>query len=91
MSVRAERLSQSGRTLSEPSETPQSRITLQPVSIRQVTLHITLESLFHRFFSLCLLPILNKHSAVGANRDHKSEWVQWEPSCIWIVMRGVTL
>jgi len=72
ISVRAERLRQSGRAPSEPSETPRWRIAPHPVSIPRVALHIALQSLFHRFFSLCRSPILNKHSGVGANCDHTS-------------------
>jgi len=82
ISVWAERLRQSGRAPSEPSERPQWRITPHPVSIPRVALHIALQSLFHRFFSLCRFPILNKHSGVGANCEHTSEWVHWVHACI---------
>jgi hypothetical protein len=62
ISVRAEWLRQSGHAPSEPSETPQWRITLRAALIPRVALHIALRSLFHRFFSLCQSPILNEHS-----------------------------
>ena len=91
ISVRAERLRQSGRAPSEPSETPRWGITPHPVSIPRVALHIALQSLFHRFFSLCRSRILNRHSGVGAKCDHTSEWVHWVHACIWIAMRWVTL
>jgi len=61
-SVWAERFRQSGRAKSETSETPQWRITLHPTSMPRVTLHITLQSLFHHFFPVCLSPILNENS-----------------------------
>ena len=86
ISVRAGRLRQSGRAPSEPSETPRWRITPHPVSIPRVALHIALQSLFHRFFSLCRSPILNQHSGVGANCDHTLEWVHWVHACIWNAM-----
>src|SRR5882757_9963997 len=89
ISVQAEWLRQSGRTPSEPSETPRWRITPHPVAIPRVALHITLQSLFHRLFSLCRSPILNKHSGVGANCDHTSEWVHWVHACIWNAMGDV--
>jgi len=89
ISVRTERLRQSGHAPSEPSETPRWRITPHPVSIPRVALHIALQSLFHRFFSLCQSPILNKHSGVGANCDHRSEWVHWVNACIWNAMGDV--
>jgi len=91
ISVRAEWLRQSGRALSEPSETPRWRITPHPVSIPPIALHFALQSLFLRFFSLCRSPILNEHSGVGANCDHTSEWVHWVHACIWIAIRWVTL
>jgi hypothetical protein len=86
ISVRADWLRQSGRAPSEPSETPGWRITPRPASIPRVQLHITLRSLFRRFFSLCRSPILNKNSGVVANCDHTSEWVHCVHACIWIAM-----
>ena len=77
ISVWAEWLHQSERTPSEPSETPRWPITTRLASIPRVALHITLRSPFHRFFSLCRSPILNKHSGVVANNNHTSEWVDW--------------
>jgi len=91
ISVRAEWLRQSGRALSEPSETPRWRITPRPASIPGVALHIALRSLFHRFFLLCRSPILNERSGVVANCDHTSEWVHWVRTGIGIAMRWVTL
>jgi len=91
ISIRAEWLPQSGCAPSEPSETPRWRITPRPASIPHVTLHITLRSLFRRFFSLCRSPILIKHSGVVANCDHTSEWVHWVHACIGIAMQWVTL
>jgi hypothetical protein len=91
ISVWGERLCQSGRAPSEASETGRWWITPQPVSRPRVALHIALQSLFHRFFSLCRSPILNKHSGVGANCYHMSEWVHWVHACIWIEMGWVTL
>jgi len=82
ISVQAEWLRQSGRALSEPSETPRWRITPHPVSIPLVALHIALQSLFHQFFLLCRSPILNEHSGIGANCNHTSEWVHWVHACI---------
>jgi hypothetical protein len=58
-------------------------------SIPRITLHIALQLLFHQFFSLCRSPILNKHSGIGANCDHMSEWVHWVPACIWNAMGDV--
>jgi hypothetical protein len=78
-----------GKAPSEPSATPQWRITPHPVSIPRVALHIALQSLFHRFFSLCRSPILIKHSGVGANCDHTWEWVHWVHACIWNAMGDV--
>jgi hypothetical protein len=91
ISVPAEWLRQSGRALSEPSETPRWRITVRPVSIQRVAFHIALWSLFHRFFSFCRSPILNDHSGIVANCDHTLEWVQWVRACIGIAMLWVTL
>jgi len=91
ISVRAEWLRQSGHALSEPSETPRWWINPRPASIPRITLHITLRSLFRRFFLLCWSPILNKHSGVVANCDHTSEWVHWVHACIGIAMQWVTL
>jgi len=91
ISVRAECLRQSGRALSEPSETPRWQITLCPASIPRVALHIALRSLFHRLFLLCRSPILNERSGVVANCDHTSEWVHSVRACIGIAMRWVTL
>jgi len=85
-SVRVEWLRQSGRAPSEPSETPQWRLTRLPASIPRVALHITLRSPFRHLFSLCRSPILNKHSGVVANCDHTSEWVHWVHGCIGIAM-----
>jgi len=50
ISVRAEWLRQSGRTPSEPSETPRWRNTPRPASIPRVALHIAVQSQFRRFF-----------------------------------------
>jgi len=91
ISVRAEWLRQSGPAPSEPSETPRWQITPRPASIPRVALHIALRPPFRRFFSLCRSPILNKHSGVVANCDHKSEWVHWVHACIGIAMQQVTL
>jgi hypothetical protein len=90
-SVRAEWLRQSGRTQSEPSETPGWRITPAPASIQRVALYIALRSLFHCLFAFCRSPILNDHSGVVANCDNTSEWVHWVRACIGIAMRWVTL
>jgi hypothetical protein len=89
ISVRAERLRESGRAPSEMSETPQWQITPHPVSIPRVALHIALQSLFLQFFSLCRSCILNKHPGVGANCDHTLEWVHWVHACIWNAMGDV--
>jgi len=85
-SVCAEWLCQSGCTPLEPSETPRWRITPHRVSIPRVALHIPLQSLFHRLFSLCQSPILKEHSGVGANCEHTSEWVHWVHARSWIAM-----
>jgi len=53
ISVCTEWLRQSARGPSEPSETPQWRITPRPASIPRVVSHIALRSPFHRFFPLC--------------------------------------
>jgi len=82
---------QSGRAPSEPSETPQWRITPRPGSIPGVTWPIALWLPFRHFFSLCGSPILNKHSGVVANCDHMSEWVHWVHACIGIAMQLVML
>jgi hypothetical protein len=84
ISVWADWLRQSGRTPSEPSETPRWRNTPRPAWIPRVELHIALRSPFRRFFSLCQSPILNKHSGVVANCDHTSEWVHCVHACIRI-------
>jgi hypothetical protein len=86
ISVRAEWLRQSGRALSEPSETLQWRITPPRVSIP----HVVSPS-DRRFFSLCRSPILNKSSAVVANCDHTSGWVHWVHACIEIATHSETL
>jgi len=91
ISIRADWLRQSGRTPSEPSETPRWRITLRPLSIPRVALHIALRSQFHHFFPLCWSPLLNKHSGVVANCDHTSEWGHCVHACIGIAMQWVTL
>ena len=90
-SVRAEWLRGSGRAPSEPSETPQWRITAHLASIQRVAFHIAPWSLFRRFFLLWRSPMLNDHSRVMANCDHTSEWVHWVRTCIGIAMRWVTL
>jgi len=90
-SVRAEWLRRSGRTPSEPSETPWWRITLRPASIQCVTFYITLRSLFHCFFVFCRSPILNDHSGIVANCDYTSAWVHWVHPCIGIAIWWVTL
>jgi len=66
-SVRAERLRQSGRAPSEPSQTPRWQITLRPAAIRCISLHIALRSQFRRLFSLCGYPIVNEDCGVVAN------------------------
>jgi hypothetical protein len=86
ISVWADWLRQSGRALSEPSETPRWRITPRPASIPGFELHIALPSPFRRFFSLCRSPTLNKHSGIVANCDHTSEWVHCVHACIVIAM-----
>jgi len=86
ISVRAEWLRQSGRTPSEPSETPRWRITPRPASIPRIALHIALRSPFRHVFLLCRSPILNKHSGIGANCDHTSQWVHWVHVCMGIAM-----
>jgi len=90
-SVRAEWLRQSGRTPSEPSETPRWRITPRPASIQRVALYIALRSLIHCLFAFCRSPILNDHSGAVANCDNTLEWVDWVRACIGIAMRWVTL
>jgi len=90
-SVRAEWLRQSGRAPSEPSETPQWRITPRPASMQRVALNIALQSLFHCLFAFCRSPILNDHSGVVANFDNTSEWVHSVRAGIGIAMRWVTL
>ena len=77
ISVWAEWLRQSGRAPSEPSETPLWQITLRPVPIPCVALHIAFQSQFRRFFSRCRYPIVNKYCGVVANCDHTLEWVHW--------------
>jgi hypothetical protein len=77
ISVWAEWLRKSGRTPSDPSETPRRQMTLRPAPIPCVALHIALRSRFRRFFSLCRYPIVNEHSGILANCDHTSEWVHW--------------
>jgi len=91
ISVRAEWLRQSGRAPSEPSETPQWRMTQRPATIPRVALHIALRSPFRHFVSLCWSPISDIHSGVVANCDHTSEWVHWVHACIRIAMQWVTL
>jgi len=91
ISVRAEWLGQSGRTLSEPSETPRWRIAPCPGSIPCVALHMALRSWFHWFFSLCWSPILNEYSGVVANCECTSEWVHWLRACIGIAIQWVML
>ena len=76
-SIRAERLHQSARALSEPSEEPRWWITPHLVSIPGGALHIALQTLFHRFFSHCRSPNLHQPSGIGANCDQMSEWVHW--------------
>jgi len=77
ISIRAERLRQSGHAPSEPSQTPRWQTTPRPVAIRRVALPIALQSRLRRFFSLCRYPIVNEHHGVVANCDHTSEWVHW--------------
>jgi len=86
ISVQVEWLRQSGRGPSGPSETSRWQLTPRPVPIRRVVLHIALSLWFHRLFSFCQPPILNKHSGVVANCDHTSEWVYWVRACIGIAM-----
>ena len=90
-SVRAEWLHQSGRTPSEPSETPRWWSTPRPASIQRITLYIPLRSLFHCLFAFCRSPILNDHSGIVANCDNTSELVHWVRACIGIAMQWVTL
>jgi len=75
-----------GMAQSEPSETPWSQTTPHQVSIPPVAWHNALQLLFHRFLWLCLSPIVNEHSGVGANCDHMSEWVHWVHVCTYIAM-----
>jgi hypothetical protein len=86
ISVQAERLRQSGQAQSGPSETTWWRIAPHLASIPSVVLHIALQSLFGHFIFLCPSPIIRKHSGVGANGDHMSEWVHWVHACIRIEM-----
>jgi len=86
ISVRAESLRQSGRALSEPSETPRLWITPRPASMPRAALHIALWTPFRRFLSLCRSPNLNKHSGVVGNCDHTSECVHSVQACIRIAM-----
>ena len=52
-----------------------------------VAFQIALWKLFHRFFTLCQSPNLNKQSSGGANCDHTSECVHWVQACIRIAMQ----
>jgi hypothetical protein len=90
-SVQAERLHQSGRAPSEPSETQSWRMPLRPASIRRVALYGALQSLIHCLFAFCRSPIVNNHCGVVANCDNTSEWVHWVRACIGIAMQWVTL
>jgi hypothetical protein len=90
ISVRVEWLRQSSRAPSQPSETPRWRITAHLVSIPGATLHIALQSLFHRFFSLWQSPVSNDHCGLQANCDHMSEWIHWVHTGVWIAMQWVT-
>jgi hypothetical protein len=87
ISIRAEWLHQSRRTLSEPSETPSWLMTPRPVSMPRVALHIALRSLFWCFVSLCWSPNFNKHTGIVANCDHTPECVHWVQACIGIPMQ----
>jgi hypothetical protein len=60
-------------------------------SIPCVALHIALWSPFLPFFLLCQSSILNTHSGVVANCDHRLEWVHWIHACIGIAMQWVPL
>ena len=75
-----------GMAPSEPSETPQWRITPRLASTPRVALHTAIRLPFRRFFSLCQSPISNKHSGIVANCDHTSAWVHWVYVCIGIAM-----
>jgi len=91
ISVRAEWLRQSERAPSELSEIPRWQITPRLALIPHFVLHITLRSLFRRFFSPCRSPVWNKDSGVVGNCDHKSELVDWVHAWIGIAMQWVTL
>jgi hypothetical protein len=82
--VRAGGLRQRGHASSEPSETPWWWITLRLAAIPHIALHIALQLLFHRVFSLHRSPILHEHSGVVANCDHTQEWVNLVCSSIGI-------
>jgi len=86
ISVRMEWLHQSGCALSEWSETSQWQIRLRPTSIQSIALHISHRLPFRHFILLCWSPMLNTHSDVVANCDHKSELVHWVHDCIRLAM-----
>ena len=73
--VQAEWLHQSGRAMSQLSETPRWQMTPCPAPIPRVPLHIALRSQFRSFSSLCRYPNVNEHCGLVANCDHTSEWV----------------
>jgi len=75
--VRVDAFHQSGHAPSKLSETPRWQLTPRPAPIPCVTLHITLQSQFRRFFSFCRYRIENWHCGVVANCDYTSEWVHW--------------
>jgi hypothetical protein len=70
ISVWVEWLRQSGRALSELSETPRWQITPRPAPIPGVALHMPLRSQFRRFLLLCWYAVVNEHGGVVANCNH---------------------
>jgi len=82
---------QAGMALSEPLETTRWRITQRPVPIPRIMWHISLQSQFHRFFSLCRTPSLIEHSGNVANCDHRLELHHWVRGCMGIAMRRTSL
>ena len=75
------------RSVRAVRDTPVADYSTPGVNAARVALHIALRSLFHRFFSLCRDPNLNKHSGVVANCDHTSECIHWVHACIGIAMQ----
>jgi hypothetical protein len=91
ISIRAEWLSRSRRTPSEPSETLRWQNNPRTATIARVALHIALWSVLHQFFSLFRSSIINEQCGVVGNSDRTSEWVHWVRACIGIAMQWVTL